>query len=78
MEIIVKAENENDVNKPDEVFNRLYDQLGTRKKRNLEIIHKFVLAILSRAKPKYKMSLKTIRTHLSNNFKEFLLNYFAI
>lgn len=40
MEIIVKAENENDVNKPDEVFNRLYSQLGTRKKRNLEIIHK--------------------------------------
>lgn len=26
MEIIVKAENENDVNKPDEVFNRLYSQ----------------------------------------------------
>lgn len=40
MEIIVKSENENDVNKPNEVFNRLYDQLGTRKKCNLQIIHK--------------------------------------
>ena len=44
---------------------------------NLEIIHKFVLAILSRAKPKYKMSLKTIRKHLSNNFKEFLHELFC-
>lgn len=44
---------------------------------NLEIIHKFVLAILSRAKPKYKMSLKTIRKHLSNNFKEFLPELFC-
>ncbi len=44
---------------------------------NLEIIHKFVLAVLSRAKPKYKLSLKTIRKHLSNNFKEFLPELFC-
>ena len=39
---------------------------------NLEIIHKFVLAILERVKPEYKMSLRSIRKHLSNNFVEFL------
>ena len=42
MEIVVKAKNENEENKvtqPDELFNRLYDKLGTRKKRNLQIIH---------------------------------------
>ena len=44
---------------------------------NLEIIHKFVLAILSRAKPKYKLSLKGIRKHLSNNFQEFLPELFC-
>lgn len=44
---------------------------------NLEIIHKFVLAILSRAKPKYKLSLKVIRKHLSNNFQEFLPELFC-
>ena len=44
---------------------------------NLEIIHKFVLAVLSRAKPKYKLSLKTIRKHLSNNFEEFLPELFC-
>lgn len=44
---------------------------------NLEIIHKFVLAVLSRAKPKYKKSLKVIRKHLSNNFEEFLPELFC-
>ena len=38
---------------------------------NLEIIHKFNLAILERTKPLYNMSLKNIRKHLSNNFEEF-------
>ena len=38
---------------------------------NLEIIHKFILAILERTKPKYNKSLKSIRKHLSNNFEEF-------
>lgn len=38
---------------------------------NLEIIHKFVLAILERVKVKYSLSLKSIRKHLSNNTKEF-------
>lgn len=44
---------------------------------NLEIIHKFVLAVLSRANPKYKKSLKVIRKHLSNNFEEFLPELFC-
>ena len=44
---------------------------------NLKIIHKFVLAILSRAKPRYKKSLKVIRKHLSNNFEEFLHELFC-
>lgn len=44
---------------------------------NLEIIHKFVLAILDRVKPRYKMSLKSIRKHLSNNFEEFLPELFC-
>lgn len=44
---------------------------------NLEIIHKFVLAVLSRAKPKYKKSLKVIRKHLSYNFEEFLPELFC-
>lgn len=44
---------------------------------NLEIIHKFVLAVLSRAKPRYKKSLKVIRKHLSNNFEEFLPELFC-
>ena len=39
---------------------------------NLEIIHKFVLAILEKVKPMYKnKSLKDIRKHLSNNFGEY-------
>jgi len=39
---------------------------------NLEIIHKFVLGVLERAKPSYNnKSLKSIRKHLSNNFEEF-------
>ena len=44
---------------------------------NLEIIHKFILAILSRVKPRYNMSLKKIRKHLSNNFEEFLPELFC-
>ncbi len=44
---------------------------------NLEIIHKFVLAILNRVKSKYQMSLKSIRKHLSNNFEEFLPELFC-
>ena len=44
---------------------------------NLEIIHKFVLAVLSRAKSRYKNSLKLIRKHLSNNFEEFLPELFC-
>ena len=39
---------------------------------NLEIIHKFILAILERVKLEYNMSLRSIRKHLSNNFEEFL------
>lgn len=44
---------------------------------NLEIIHKFVLAVLNRVKEKYKMSIKHIRKHLSNNFEEFLPELFC-
>lgn len=50
------------------------DKNNTRNKKallNLEIIHKFVLAILERVKPKYSLSLKSIRKHLSNNIEEF-------
>lgn len=55
------------------------DNSTTNKKAllNLEIIHKFVLAILSRVKSRYKVSLKTIRKHLSNNFEEFLPELFC-
>ncbi len=50
------------------------DNKTTNKKAllNLEIAHKFVLSILDRVKARYKLSLKKIRKHLSNNFKEFL------
>ncbi len=50
------------------------DNKTTNKKAllNLEIVHKFVLAILDRVKTRYKLSLKKIRKHLSNNFEEFL------
>lgn len=44
---------------------------------NLEIIHKFVLAVLNRAKPTYKKSLKIIRKRLSYNFEEFLPELFC-
>lgn len=44
---------------------------------NLEIIHKFVIAVLNRAKPTYKKSLKVIRKHLSYNFEEFLPELFC-
>ena len=55
------------------------DNKTTNKKAllNLEIIHKFVLAVLNRVKPRYKMSLKSIRKHLSNNFEEFLPELFC-
>lgn len=39
--------------------------------KNLEIVHKFNLAILDRIKPRYNKSLKKIRKHLSNNIEEF-------
>ena len=44
---------------------------------NLEIIHKFILAILNRVKPKYNRSLKAIRKHLSNNYEAFLPELFC-
>ena len=49
------------------------DNSTTNKKAllNLEIIHKFVLAVLERVKPRYKTSLKKIRKHLSRDFEEF-------
>lgn len=55
------------------------DNNTTNKKAllNLEIIHKFVLAILNRVKTRYKLSLKSIRKHLSNNFEEFLPELFC-
>ncbi len=39
--------------------------------KNLEVVHKFNLAILDRIKPRYNKSLKKIRKHLSNNIEEF-------
>lgn len=39
--------------------------------KNLEVIHKFNLAVLDRIKPRYNRSLKKIRKHLSNNIEEF-------
>lgn len=55
------------------------DNKTTDKKAllNLEIVHKFVLAVLNRVKPRYKLSLRGIRKHLSNNFKEFLPELFC-
>ena len=55
------------------------DNKTTNKKAllNLEIIHKFVLGILSRVKDRYNLSLKLIRKHLSNNFEEFLPELFC-
>lgn len=38
---------------------------------NLEIIHKFVIAVLERVKRKYNMSLVRLRKHLSRNINEF-------
>lgn len=55
-------------------FTFCQDKNSTENKKallNLEIIHKFVLAILERVKPEYNSSLKHIRKHLSNNFEEF-------
>lgn len=45
---------------------------------NIEIIYKFILAILNRVKPKYNRSIREIRKHLNNDFMNFCLNYFAI
>ena len=45
--------------------------LNKKALKNLEVIHKFNLAILDRVKPRYKRSLKKIRKHLTNNIKEF-------
>lgn len=55
------------------------DNHTTNKKAllNLEIIHKFVLAILERVKSRYKLSLKKIRKYISNNFIEFLPELFC-
>lgn len=49
------------------------DNTTTNKKAllNLEIIHKFVLGVLTRVQSEYKKSLKNIRKHLSNNFDEY-------
>lgn len=44
---------------------------------NLEIIHKFILAIINRVKHRYKLSVQKIRKHLSNNFEEFLPELFC-
>lgn len=55
-------------------FTFCQDKNSTTNKKallNLEIIHKFNLAILERAKPRYNKGLRTIRKHLSNNFAEF-------
>ena len=41
---------------------------------NLEIIYKFALAVLERAKSKYKKSLIRIRKHLERNIEKILLN----
>lgn len=38
---------------------------------NLEIIHKFVLAVLEKTKPKYNRSLIRIRKHLGRNIEEY-------
>ncbi len=58
---------------------RQYNNTTCNKKAllNLEIIHKFVITVLSRAKPRYNMSFKVIRKHLSNNFEEFLPELFC-
>ncbi len=55
------------------------DNKTTNKKAllNLEIVHKFVLGILNRVKERYKLSLRSIRKHLSNNFEEFLPELFC-
>jgi len=55
-------------------FTFCQDKNSTTNKKallNLEIIHKFILAILERVKDRYKMSLKDIRIHLGNNISEF-------
>lgn len=49
--------------------------------KNLEIIHKFNLAILDRVKPRYNKSLIKIRKHLSNNIEKFfteLISYLLL
>lgn len=49
--------------------------LNKKALKNLEVIHKFNLAILDRVKPRYKRSLKKIRKHLTNNIKEFFSEF---
>ena len=44
---------------------------------NLEIIHKFTLAILNRVKVRYKRSLRKIRKHISNNIVEFFPEFIS-
>ena len=45
--------------------------LNKKALKNLEVIHKFNLAILDRVKSRYNRSLVKIRKHLSNNIEEF-------
>ena len=55
--------------------------LNKKALKNLEIIHKFNLAILDRVKPRYNKSLIKIRKHLSNNIEEFfteLISYLLL
>ncbi len=49
----------------------LNSTMNKKALKNLEVIHKFNLAILDRVKPRYNKSLKKIRKHLSNNIKAF-------
>ena len=48
------------------------------KTEDLEIIHKFILGILTKVKINYNRSLKSIRKHLSNNFEEFFLELICV
>ena len=55
--------------------------LNKKSLKNLEIIHKFNLAILDRVKSRYNRSLVKIRKHLSNNIEEFfseLISYLLL
>ena len=55
--------------------------LNKKALKNLEIIHKFNLAILDRVKTRYNRSLVKIRKHLTNNIEEFfpeLISYLLL